>query len=261
MVGMVHEARALGVRVIAAVGTAAMRAAANQAQLVADFEAHTGIRLRVISGEEEARLAYIATVAGLDLGQAPAVVFDTGGGSTQFTFGHGYHVDEQFSVPLGAVRLTERFGLSQAVDPEVVAAARAAIADELAGLRSHVRPEGLVGMGGAMTNLAAVKHRLATYDPDIVQGTILDRVEIDREIELYRTRDAAARREIVGLQPARAEVILAGALIVRTILDLLDQAQVTVSDRGLRHGLLAERFRDDLDPSPAPPARPEGASR
>jgi exopolyphosphatase/guanosine-5'-triphosphate,3'-diphosphate pyrophosphatase len=70
-------------------------------------------------------------------------------------------------------------------------------------------------MGGAVTNITAVRHRLATYDPTVVQGSVLDRAEIDRQIELYRTRDADARRAIVGLQPKRAEVILAGACIVR----------------------------------------------
>ena len=103
-------------------------------------------------------------------------------------------------------------------------------------------PQAVVAMGGAVTNLAAVRHGLTTYDPDVVQGTILDRAEIDRQIELYRARDAAGRREIPGLQPARAEVILAGACIVRTIMDKLGCDEVTVSDRGLRHGVLHERF-------------------
>jgi exopolyphosphatase/guanosine-5'-triphosphate,3'-diphosphate pyrophosphatase len=97
-------------------------------------------------------------------------------------------------------------------------------------------------MGGATTNVAAVKHRLARYDPDVVQGTVLDRAEIDRQIELYRPMDAATRRSIVGLQPNRAEVILAGACIVRTVMAKLGKTSLTVSDRGLRHGVLAERF-------------------
>ena len=71
---------------------------------------------------------------------------------------------------------------------------------------------------------------------------MLDRAEIERQIELYRSRTAEQRREIVGLQPARAEVILAGACIVRTVLDKLQRDELTVSDRGLRHGLLVERF-------------------
>ena len=102
--------------------------------------------------------------------------------------------------------------------------------------------DALVGMGGAITNITAVKHGMATYDPDVVQGTVLDRGEIDRQIELYRSQDVAGRREIVGLQPKRADVILAGACIVRTVMDKLGRDSLTVSDRGLRHGLIAERF-------------------
>jgi exopolyphosphatase / guanosine-5'-triphosphate,3'-diphosphate pyrophosphatase len=97
-------------------------------------------------------------------------------------------------------------------------------------------------MGGAVTNLAAVMHGLVDYDPDVVQGTVLDRAEIDRQIELYRTRTSDERRTLAGLQPNRAEVILAGACIVRTVLTLLAAESLTASDRGLRHGLLAERF-------------------
>ena len=97
-------------------------------------------------------------------------------------------------------------------------------------------------MGGAVTNITAVGHRLATYDPAVVQGSVLERAEIDRQIELYRSLDADARRSIAGLQPKRAEVILAGACIVRTVMEKLSKQRFTVSDRGLRHGVLAERF-------------------
>ena len=113
---------------------------------------------------------------------------------------------------------------------------------DLERLDGRPTPDALVGIGGAVTNLAAVKHGLATYDPDVVHGTVLDRAEIDRQIELYRTRTADERREIAGLQPKRAEVILAGACIVRTVLEKLGRDSLTVSDRGLRHGLLRERF-------------------
>ena len=78
-----------------------------------------------------------------------------------------------------------------------------------------------------------------------MQGTKLERDEVDRQIELYRTRSADERRSIVGLQPQRAEVILAGACIVRTVLDKLGVSSLIVSDRGLRHGVLVERFGED----------------
>jgi exopolyphosphatase/guanosine-5'-triphosphate,3'-diphosphate pyrophosphatase len=239
---MVEEARGLDVMAIIAVGTAGLRRAGNRDAVLAAVRAATGVVIRVISGEEEARLAFLATTASLGLGDEPIVVFDTGGGSSQFTFGHGAAVEERFSVDVGAVQYTERFGLDKAVGPDVVRAALEAIAADLARLDGRPSPAALVGMGGGITNITAVKHGLAVYDPDVVHGTVLDRDEIDRQIERYRSQDADGRRSIVGLQPARAEVILAGACIVRTILDKLGRESLVVSDRGLRHGVLTERF-------------------
>ena len=140
------------------------------------------------------------------------------------------------------MRLTEEFGLERVVSDETLAAAFRAIDDGLGRLAGRRSPEALVGMGGAVTNLAAVRHGLVEYDPDVVQGTVLDRAEIDRQIGLYSRRDADERRTIAGLQPQRAEVILAGACIVRTVLEKLGRDSFTVSDRALRHGVLAERF-------------------
>jgi exopolyphosphatase/guanosine-5'-triphosphate,3'-diphosphate pyrophosphatase len=240
--GMVDEARGAGVEEIAAVGTAGMRIAPNAQDVVAAVRERTGVELEVISGEDEARLAYLAAVSAAGASRGSRVVFDTGGGSSQFTFGEDDRVDERFSVNVGAARFTERFGLDGEVSAEGVAEALSAIGSELGRLDGRPRPDVLIGMGGATTNLAAVSLRIETYDPDVVQGSLLERSEIDRQIELYRTRDADERRSIVGLQPGRAEVILAGACIVRTVLEKLGCESLTVSDRGLRHGLLVERF-------------------
>jgi exopolyphosphatase/guanosine-5'-triphosphate,3'-diphosphate pyrophosphatase len=240
--GVVKEAKRHDVRAIGAVGTAGLRIASNSNDVVAAIEKRTGVHIEVISGEEESRLAYVATKAGLGLNTGSLVVFDTGGGSSQFTFGHDSSVDEQFSVEVGAVRYTERYGLDRAVSPGVLQEAMAAISAGLSCLAGRPVPDALVAMGGAITNITAVKHGLATYDPSVVQGTVVDRAEIDRQIELYRSRDSDARRAIVGLQPKRAEVILAGACIVRTVMEKLGKDSLTVSDRGLRHGVLAERF-------------------
>jgi exopolyphosphatase/guanosine-5'-triphosphate,3'-diphosphate pyrophosphatase len=239
---MVEEAWEHHAQAIVAVGTAGLRAAANRDEVVAAIEAATGITVSVISGEEESRLAYLAVRADLMSGDSALVVFDTGGGSTQFTFGHGAEVDDRFSVEVGAVRYTERFGLDTAVSTETLHAAMDAIAADLHRLDGRPHPDALVGMGGAMTNITAVKLGLDRYDPDAVQGAILERADIDDQIEMYRSRDLDARRTIVGLQPKRADVILAGACIVRTVMELLGQQTVTVSDRGLRHGVLSERF-------------------
>ena len=239
---MVAESRRDGVRAIAAVGTAGLRIATNAADVIAAIRDRTGVKIEVISGDEEARLAYRATTAALGPMAGSIVVFDTGGGSSQFTFGHGGDVDEQFSVDVGAARYTERFGLDGAVSEGVVSEAIAAISNDLARLDGREIPDALVGMGGGVTNITAVAKGLAEYDPEVVQGAAIDAAEIDRQIELYRIADADGRRAIIGLQPKRAEVILAGACIVRTLLQKLGKHQLTVSDRGLRHGVLAERF-------------------
>jgi exopolyphosphatase/guanosine-5'-triphosphate,3'-diphosphate pyrophosphatase len=239
---MVEEARQASVAEIAAVGTAGLRIASNSATFLDAVRERTGVDIEVISGEEESRLAYLAVTSALHLGDNTLVVFDSGGGSSQFTFGRGDRVDERFSVNVGAVAFTERFGLDGVVDEQTLGAARDAIAADLDRLDGRPVPDVVVGMGGALTNLAAVKHQLATYDPSVIQGATLEAAEVDRQIELYRTRNADERRDIVGLQPKRAEVILAGALIVHTVLAELGRDRLTVSDRGLRHGVLAERF-------------------
>ncbi|HXX86281.1 MAG TPA: Ppx/GppA family phosphatase [Casimicrobiaceae bacterium] len=240
--GMVDEAQQHSVLATVAVGTAGLRMASNRSEFIAAIEARTGLHIEVISGEEEGRLAYLAARSGLVLVPGSLVVFDSGGGSTQFTFGHDSSVDERFSLELGAVRYTERFKLGGVVQPDVLREVMAAISAELSPIGGHAVPDALVAMGGTATNMASVKHQLARYDANVVQGAVLDRTEIERQIELYRSRDANARRVIIGLQPKRAEVILAGACIIRTVMAKLRKDTLTVSDRGLRHGVLAERF-------------------
>jgi exopolyphosphatase/guanosine-5'-triphosphate,3'-diphosphate pyrophosphatase len=240
--GMVQEAQAHDVIALVAVGTAALRMCNNRDDVRAEIARRTGVEIEVIPGDEETRLAFLAVRAGLPIPYGTSAVLDTGGGSTQLTFGHDATVDEQWSVNVGAVRYTEAFGLDDAVSPEVLAEALAAISTDLVRLDGRGPVDALVGMGGAITNMTAVSLRLATYDPDRVQAAVLERAEIDRQIELYRTTGTEERRAIVGLQPKRAEVILAGACIVRTVMDKLGAESLVVSDRGLRHGVLEEQF-------------------
>jgi exopolyphosphatase / guanosine-5'-triphosphate,3'-diphosphate pyrophosphatase len=236
------EARQAGAEQIVAVGTAGLRQAANSDEFLQAVRERAGLEVEVISGEEEARLSYLAAADALQLGAGKLVVFETGGGSSQFTFGEGGRVEERFSLDLGAVPITERFGLDRAVGEETVAAAREAIASQLHPLDGRPRCDVLAGVGGAITNLAGVELGLERYEPGRLRGFVLEAAEVDRQIELYRGRDAERRRSIRGLQPKRAEVILAGACIVRTVLDKLGRDSLTVSDQGLRHGVLLDRF-------------------
>src|SRR5262245_36568188 len=246
--GMAAEAQRAGAAAVAAVGTMGLRTARNSGDFVAEVARRSGMRIEVIAGTEEARLAYLAVKSGLKLGAGSMVIFDTGGGSSQFTFGRGATVTEQFSVNVGAVRFTEHYGLADVVPPTDLQRAIDAIAADLSRLDSAAAPDILVGMGGAVTNLTAVMLGLRSYDPDAVQGAVLTGREVDRQIELYRSHSTEERRHIVGLQPKRAEVILAGACVVRTVMRKLQKDELTVSDRGLRHGVLADRFGGEAKP-------------
>lgn len=239
---LVQDARRAGPVEIVAVGTAGLRQASNRDVFLDAVLGRCGVQVEVISGADEARLAYRAAVSTLPLVGDHLLVYDSGGGSSQFTFGSGNAIEDQFSLDVGAVRFTERFGLAGVVSRETVDAAIAAISAELARIEGRARPDMVIGIGGTATNLAAVSHALASYDPDVVHGTTVDTVEVERQIELYRQRSTEERRSVPGLQPARAPVILAGACIMRAILSRTGQDRVTVSDRGLRHGVLAERF-------------------
>jgi exopolyphosphatase/guanosine-5'-triphosphate,3'-diphosphate pyrophosphatase len=239
---MAAEAKHVGTVAMAAVGTMGMRTARNSEAFIDEVTRRSGVRIEVISGAEEGRLAYLAVKSGLGLADGSMVVFDTGGGSSQFTFGRGATVTEEFSVNVGAVRFTEQYGLGGVVSRTDLQQALDAMAADLARLDGAQAPDALVGMGGAVTNLTAVMLGLATYDPNAVQGARLPRAEVERQIELYRSRPTEARRQIVGLQPKRADVILAGACIVRTVMDKLQKDSLSVSDRGLRHGVLVDRF-------------------
>jgi exopolyphosphatase/guanosine-5'-triphosphate,3'-diphosphate pyrophosphatase len=239
---LAEEARRAGAEEIAVVGTAGLRQAVNSDEFLDAVRERAGVLVEVIAGDEEARLSFLAAANALHLGTGRLGVFETGGGSSQFTFGEDGRVQERFSLDLGAVPVTERFGLDRAVDEQTVAAAREAIASQLGPLEGRPPLDVLVGIGGAITNLAGVQLGLDRYEPGRVRGLELGASEVDRQIELYRTRDAEERRGIRGLQPKRAEVILAGACIVRTVLAKLGRDSLTVSDQGLRHGVLLERF-------------------
>ena len=101
----------------------------------------------------------------------------------------------------------------------------------------------LVGMGGTVTSMGAVKHKMVKYDPAVIQGSDLTVKDIDEQIAEYSKRTIEARKELPGLQPKRADVILAGACILKVITTRLGVDKLTISDRGLRHGLAFDLFQ------------------
>jgi len=239
------EARKNGAAEVIAVGTMALRTAKNTGVFAERVKDLAKVELKVIPGDEEARLSYIAVMSGIEVGDRNLVTFDTGGGSTEFVYGKGEKMLKKFSVNLGAVRITEQFFKDDPVASGSVGAAEALIGKELANGGVDGKTDFLVGMGGTITSVASVKHRMAEYDPDVVHCATLTSDDIAAQITDYAQKTLEERRSIVGLQPKRADVILAGACIVRVIMDMLGVRELTVSDRGLRHGLMYELMKQD----------------
>ncbi len=239
---MAQKARAQGVSEITAVGTMCLRTAKNAPDFVNRVQDACNVTVEIIPGEEEARLAYIAVKTGVGLQEGRLVIFDTGGGSTEFIFGKGDQIEKRFSLNVGAVRYTENILRSDPVTQEEVDNAVVEIEKGFTDLTFEDKVDALTGMGGTVSNLSAVKHQLAKYDPDIIQGSVLELAEIERQIKLYQSKTIGERKEIVGLQPKRADVILAGSLIISVIMKKAGVESFTVSDRGLRHGLIVDRF-------------------
>lgn len=238
------KAKELGADQIVSVGTMALRKAGNSSVFVKKVKDACGVDVNIIPGEEEARLSYLAILSGLPLDKdANLVVFDTGGGSTEFIYGKGTEMIKRFSVNLGAVRITENYLKSDPVTPDEVKAAIAQIDKEFAEAGVEGRPKQLVGMGGTVTSMGAVKHKMVKYDPAVIQGSKLLKKDIEDQIAEYSRRTIEQRKELPGLQPKRADVILAGACILKVITDRLGADGLTISDRGLRHGLAFDLFQ------------------
>jgi exopolyphosphatase/guanosine-5'-triphosphate,3'-diphosphate pyrophosphatase len=239
---MIKVTREQGIDQVVAVGTMCLRTAKNAQEFVQRVKQKCSVTIEVISGEEEARLAYLAVKSGIGLKRGKLVIFDTGGGSTEFIFGRDEQIEKRLSVNVGAVRYTEQILVSDPVTQKEFDQAVAAIEHDFAGIQFDGNVKKLIGIGGGVTNLLAVRHQRAVYDPELIHGSTLELAEIDRQIDLYRSKTIAERRKIVGLQPERADVILAGAVIVRVIMKKAAVDSITVCDRGVRHGLILDRF-------------------
>jgi exopolyphosphatase / guanosine-5'-triphosphate,3'-diphosphate pyrophosphatase len=241
-----ERCRELGVQEIIAVGTSALREARNSAAVRARFREELGFDIRVISGDEEAAYSFLAVQKGTAVAGRELLVIDVGGGSTELIRGDQAGLSDAVSIDVGSVRLTEQFLHSDPVTKEECAKMLAAIDRALMPLRSRWLKSAfalaLVGIAGTFTTLAAVEKKLLRYSHSEVHGSVLTLKEIQRQVELFRGQTIAQRMALPGLEPRRADVILAGACLVERLMASLGAERIVVSDQGVRYGLLHERL-------------------
>jgi exopolyphosphatase/guanosine-5'-triphosphate,3'-diphosphate pyrophosphatase len=230
-----HQAR------IAAIGTEALRRAPNAQDFLRPAAEILGTEIEVIDGDREAALTYSAVAAAFpELAPGALAVVDIGGGSTEIVIAEGGRARFHVSLPLGSVRLTERHIHGDPATVAEIDAIAAAVDEAIAGVPFPDRPIPLVGVAGTVTTLAAMAQDLASYDPARVHGYRLRRGELARQLTLLSATRQADREKMPGLDPRRADVILAGAVILERIARRAAADEVIVSDRGIRWGLLQE---------------------
>ena len=238
---MVDELKNKGAQKIFLVGTMALRHGKNASEMVQMVQQRTGLTIDVLSGVQEAELGHLAVVKSLDLGTSTHCVFDTGGGSTEFIFGQNSSITTSFSLNVGVVRLTEHYLSKDQPDQADIHRCRNRVFNELVELKKF-RCDQVIGLGGTVTTLAAVLHKVQPYDPKLVHGTILTNDDLQQLLDLFISMPLSDRRNINGLNPKRADVIIAGLIITQVILTHFNRTQLMVSDSGLRLGYLCHRM-------------------
>jgi exopolyphosphatase/guanosine-5'-triphosphate,3'-diphosphate pyrophosphatase len=238
-------AMSFGVDEFVAVATSATREASNRHTLLSRIRHEAGVDVRVISGLEEARLIYLGVVSGVRLADGLSLIIDIGGGSTEMVLGDQHHYTTLSSHPLGSIRLTNQFfpgGTAAPVSRKKYRFLRDHVAGVLKDFEGEIRESDIVevvGCSGTLINLAeiAVLMRRDAHDTSPVLAT---RREIRGVIAYLCSLPLEERRKVPGINPDRADIIIAGAAIIDVVLDMTGSSALTVTERGLQDGLLAD---------------------
>jgi exopolyphosphatase / guanosine-5'-triphosphate,3'-diphosphate pyrophosphatase len=249
--GFLREVAGLGVGVqeVEAVGTEALRQANNGQAFLERVRAELGLTVRVLAPQEEARLSLIGvlTVLAPEYLQEPALaVFDVGGGSTELALVRSGGEPFFGSLPLGVLTLSQAFPLGDPPEAHRVSALKQEVAARLTRFHEEFvqprleAPPRLVGTAGAVTTLAAMALKMTAYDPNRINNLVLTREQIAALAELLAGLTEAERARLPGLEPGKAGVMVAGAVMVLTLLQVFSRDSLVVIDAGLLEGILSQ---------------------
>ncbi len=235
-----ERAAALGVPAgeVRAVATSASRRALNATTFYKEVLRATGLRVNVISGDEEARLTWLGGVSGMEIAPGPVLLVDPGGGSTEVILGEGGHIHSRTSLEIGTVRLTEKHLGYGDVQPAGLARVREEIAAAFATVHLAHAPRTAIAVAGTATTLAACGLGLAHHDASQIHNSLLSAGTLRHWIDLLLTASPAQRRALVVANPERADTLLVGACILLSALELTRRQAWRVSERGLRYGVV-----------------------
>ncbi|MBI3989862.1 MAG: Ppx/GppA family phosphatase [candidate division NC10 bacterium] len=245
-------ARRHGAEAVLAVATSAVREAMNGEDFSAKVLEETGLALRIIPSEEEARLAILGVSRALGFPSEDLLVLDVGGGSVEFALARDVRPKAIISTDLGVVKLTEGFLKSDPPTLGELQALREAIRRRIKGVRASLpdlRGALLVGTGGTATTLAAIHLKLVVYDPEKVNGTSLSLEQVEGLLRSLAKMSHRERLQVPGLEQGREDLIVAGAAVVLETMQGLSFPSLLISDGGLREGILLDLLERRFKPS------------
>lgn len=254
-------AESLNAEEVIAVATSAVREAPNGHQFLKTVQSEVGLSIDLISGEEEARRIYLGVLSGMEFDQKPHAIIDIGGGSTELILGDGHEPRSLNSTKVGAVRLTSEFvttdPISEVEFKMLQAYVRGMLERPVEDLLSQLNPEEmprLVGTSGTIETLVSIH----AYDaegtvPMTLNGASMNFSDLKRMVDRLRKLSCKERLNIPGMSDKRAEIIVAGAVILQEAMSMIGAESITVCERALRegvvvnwmltHGLIADRLR------------------
>lgn len=234
-------------RRIIACGTSALRDASNREEFIAFIQERLGFAISILSGDEEAELTYLGGVSEFADQQSDQhfAVLDIGGGSTELSFGRSTTINAKASLDVGSVRLTERFLKTSPPAPAGLEEAQQYVLEHMKKLPQLPSGTRCVGVAGTLTTLAAIDLQLSVYDRTRVSGHVLTLETIQKIFDKLKEKRLDEIKAIPQILPQRADIILAGILILMEVMKRVGTDRITASDRGLRFGIL---FREAKSP-------------
>lgn len=239
------------VKKIKAVGTAACRQAANAQVFLNKVKERTQIDIEVVSGNQEAEFTFMSAYRDFGKDHQKVIIVDIGGGSTEFMTGpSGIDKPEAvISLPMGSVKLTEEIVTSDPIRDEEYQKLIQVIQQRMQGSLNNFFPEDfnpqnydLIATAGTATTLKSIQLGLDEYDSEKVHGSVLQKTDLEKIIQDLAQKSTKQRQQMAGLEPLRADVILAGALLLLETLKYFQKNQTIISDRGVRYGVFYEYF-------------------
>lgn len=240
---LIKESNAQGAKLVSIFSTSVLRDASNKEAFIGKIKELFGIDINVISGEEEAHLAYMACRTVVDDKSQKFGVIDIGGGSTEIIIGNGTDIEQKISLNVGAVRLTEMFVNHDPAEDSEIEQMTAYIEKQIKE-RDSLDLSGLqlVGTGGTIKTLGTLFYQKDYSKEKTINGKVIKKYEIELLFSMLKLLNIESKKKLTGLNPKRADVITSGIKILLSIMDKFSLEEIKISSQGVLEGFIAQHL-------------------